>query len=261
MTSKILSLNQFHTDSCGNCPRNQLCFGRFLSSGYTGDKLEFQISNRILHRGDHIFYSGQEFTALYMVRSGHVKTVMVTEDGEEQITGFPGPGDSLGADGLASGHYPADAIALDTVSICTLNFEHLLHVSAHQEELQKLLLTMLSELITNSEQLLLTLGKLDAQQRMATFLLKQSHAQLRNGCSPVSFTLPMSRADIGNHLNLAVETVSRLLTQFKQRGLIKFNRNDIEWLDVDALTNLTNRREYSAALPLAEGALPAVRLN
>lgn len=259
MTPKILPLNQMHTGNCGDCPRNKLCFGRFLSEKYKADQLEFEISNRILHRGDHVFYSGQEFTSLYMVRSGHVKTVMVTEDGEEQITGFPGPGDSIGGDGLASGQYAVDAIALDTVSICTLNFDHLVRTSAGKEASQQLLLTMFSEMLFNSEQLLLTLGKLDAQQRMATFLLKQSHAQLRNGCSPVSFTLAMSRADIGNHLNLAVETVSRLLTQFKQRGLIKFNRNDIEWLDIDELANLSNRREYT--LPVVTDGAASAQLN
>jgi len=259
MTPRILPLNQLQNGKCGNCPRNQMCFGRFLSDQNLADQLDFEIANRILHRGDHVFYSGQEFTSLYMVRSGHVKTVMVTEDGEEQITGFPGPGDSIGADGLASGHYAVDAIALDTVSICTLNFDHMLRNSASREEVPQLLLKMFSELVFNNEQMLLTLGKLDAQQRMASFLLKQSQAQMRNGCSPVSFTLAMSRADIGNHLNLAVETVSRLLTQFKQRGLIKFNRNDIEWLDIDGLANLSNRREYT--LPTGEENVAAARLN
>jgi len=230
-----------------------------MSDKTAADRLDFDVANRILHRGDHVFYSGQEFASLYMVRSGHLKTVMVTEDGEEQITGFPGPGDSVGADGLASGQYSVDAIALDTVSICTLNFDHLLRSSAGKEDVQRLFLTMFSEMIFSNEQLLLTLGKLDAQQRMATFLLKQSHAQLRNGCSPISFTLAMSRADIGNHLNLAVETVSRLLTQFKQRGLIKFNRNDVEWLDIEGLANLSNRREYT--LPLIADGLAAAQLN
>jgi CRP/FNR family transcriptional regulator len=259
MTPTILPLNQLHNGKCGSCARNKLCSGRFLSDSNAAEQLDIEISNRILHRGDHIFYSGQEFTSLYMVRSGHVKTVMVTEDGDEQITGFPGPGDSIGADGLAAGQYAVDAIALDTVSICTLHFDHLLRASAGAEKVQQLLLTMFSEMIFGNEQLLLTLGKLDAQQRMATFLLKQSHAQLRNGCSPVSFTLAMSRADIGNHLNLAVETVSRLLTQFKQRGLIKFNRNDIEWLDIDGLANLSNRREYTLP-PMAES-LATAQLN
>ena len=121
---------------------------------------------------------------------------------------------------------------------------------------------LLSEIIINNEQLLLTLGKLDAQQRMATFLLKQSDAQLRNGCSPVSFTLPMSRADIGNHLNLAVETVSRLLTQFRQRGLIKFNRNDIEWLDIDGLKCLTSRKEFSTTPQMMSSSdISAAQLN
>ena len=231
MTPTILPLNQLHNGKCGSCTRNKLCFGRFLSDSNAAEQLDLEISNRILHRGDHIFYSGQEFTSLYLVRSGHVKT----------------------------GRYAVDAIALDTVSICTLHFDHLLRASAGEEKVQQLLLTMFSEMIFGNEQLLLTLGKLDAQQRMATFLLKQSHAQLRNGCSPVSFTLAMSRADIGNHLNLAVETVSRLLTQFKQRGLIKFNRNDIEWLDIDGLANLSNRREYTLP-PMAEH-LATAQLN
>ena len=259
MAPRILPLNQLQNGKCGNCSRSQICFGRFLSDHGLADELDFEIANRILHRGDHVFYSGQEFTSLYMVRSGHVKTVIVTEDGEEQITGFPGPGESIGGDGLASGHYAVDAIALDTVSICTLNFDHLVRTCAGRVEVQQLLLKMFSELVIGNEQMLLTLGKLDAQQRMATFLLKQSDAQLRNGCSPVSFTLALSRADIGNHLNLAVETVSRLLTQFKQRGLIKFNRNDIEWLDIDGLANLSNRREFT--LPRATERLASARLN
>ena len=237
MMSGNLSRKSTHQRECVRCLSNSVCFGRFLEE--IGEcSVDMSVSHRVVHRNERLYYSGEEFRTLYVLRSGHVKTVMTSEDGGEQITRFFCPGDSLGADGYASGSYPVDAMALDTVGVCAVDIDTLLRKSKHGVETQKLLLKMFSEAIVNAEERVLTRGTLDSEQRMAHFLIGQSKAQARRGCSPTSFTLPMTRADIANYLNLAVETVSRLLTHLKRAGLIKFERNDVEWLDLDGLTNI-----------------------
>ncbi len=231
---RVVPLRQVRHAECSTCPRNQVCFSRFADGDLASSLEGLRVSTRLLHRGDHVFFSGQPCTSLAIVKSGHVKTTIVSAEGEEQITGFCGPGELLGADGLATKLHNVDVVALGTVSVCIMNIDTLLRAGTRHE----VLVNILSGQIVSGERLLLTLGKLDAEQRLAAFLLEQSRARQRAGFSERCFTLPMSRADIGNHLNLAVETVSRLFTRFRQRGLIRFERNEVHWLDVDGLAKV-----------------------
>ncbi len=89
--------------------------------------------------------------------------------------------------------------------------------------------------------MLTLLGKNNAEERLAAFLLSLSGRFKRRGFSPYDFYLSMSRHEIGNYLGLAVETVSRLFTRFQEEGLLEVERKHIQLLDLQRLESVVKR--------------------
>jgi CRP/FNR family transcriptional regulator len=77
-----------------------------------------------------------------------------------------------------------------------------------------------------------------AEQRLATFLLNLSARSVRRGYSSSDFHLRMSREEMGSHLGLKLETVSRLFSQFHDAGLIEVDYRHVRILDVQGLERL-----------------------
>ena len=80
--------------------------------------------------------------------------------------------------------------------------------------------------------MLLLLGKKNAEERLATFLVNMSRRLHQRGLSATDFHLSMSRHEIGNYLGLAVETVSRIFTRFQEEGLLKVDRKHVQLLNL-----------------------------
>ncbi len=196
-----------------------------------------------MRRGAHIFRMGDPFEALYMVRSGAVKTYWLAADGEQQVTGFYLPGDIFGLDSVTADHYVSSAVALDTSGICTFSYRRLQRLCRSSEEVNGRLLRLMSEKIRESEQAFITLGHKSAEERMAWFLLNISHKRSRLGLSPFEINLPMTRTDIGSFLMLAVETVSRVLTRLQSGKIIKVQRNRVTIRSVERLAKLAESCE------------------
>lgn len=221
--------------ACLECAFHGRCLAR-AEDGTSGN--DIAVSPRILHRGDHLFRTNEEFHNVYTVRSGAIKTYVILQSGEEQVIGFHTPGDVVGLDAIDSGHYMCNAMVLDTSCICPLPFEQLCRLGARSPVIQGRLMRSLSRRIVDHEGLLLILGQKTADQRMAAFLLHISRQQHRLGLSAVDINLPMSRADIASYLALAVETVSRVLTRLQEGGVLDVQRNHVRILDLDRLAEL-----------------------
>ena len=224
--------------SCGDCNLRKDCAWSELDAELL-DSVE--AVPQLFRRGERLFHAGDRLRSLYVVRSGAVKTCLVSADGDEQIVGFHSPGDVLALDAVADGHYACDAVALDTASVCAIAYEELSARAARRPGLQTYLMRAMSGAIKRSAEMVLMLGKKNAEQRMATFLLACAESQHRRGYSATEVALPMSRADIGNYLSLAVETVCRLLTRMQSEGVLKVRRSVVTILDTDALAALAGR--------------------
>lgn len=221
--------------ACLECAFHGRCLAR-AEDGISGN--DIAVSPRVLHRGDHLFRTNEEFHNVYTVRSGAIKTYVILQSGEEQVIGFHTPGDVVGLDAIDSGQYMCNAMVLDTSCICPLPFEQLCRLGARSPVIQGRLMRSLSRRIVDHEGLLLILGQKTADQRMAAFLLHISRQQQRLGLSAVDINLPMSRADIASYLALAVETVSRVLTRLQEAGVLDVQRNHVRILDLDRLAEL-----------------------
>ncbi len=161
---------------------------------------------------------GEPAKGFVNVIAGTAKLFKTLPDGRRQITGFVGPGQFLGL--AVSDTYAFSAEATEHVRYCRFP-RAALHTLLHDFPLmKKLLLEVASnELVAAQEQMLL-LGRKTARERLASFLLAQSHQGMPRGHSRQRFTLPMTRVDIADYLGLTIETVSRTLTRLRAEGLI-----------------------------------------
>ena len=224
--------------SCNECSLYQLC----LPQSIDGPELE-RLDNIIerkkpLKRGEYLFQVGSTFDAIYVVRSGSLKTYSPTVDGQEQVTGFHLPGELLGLDAIGTGHHPCVAKALESTSVCEIPFENLEQLTRELPNLQHQLLRLMSKEIFDDQELMLLLGKKTAEARLSAFLLSISLRFKQRGFSSSEFYLSMSRNDIANYLGLAVETVSRMFTRFQEEGIITAERKHIVINDSDTLREL-----------------------
>jgi len=194
--------------------------------------------NRPLHRGDHLFRAGEHFKALYIVKTGSVKTFAPVEDGGEQVLGFHLPGEIIGLDAIQNEEHGCSAKVLETSAVCEVPFDRLEELSSAIPSLQRQMYKLLSKEIGQDTEMLLLLGKKSAEERLAAFLVSLSERFKRRGFSPKDFYLSMSRHEIGNYLGLAVETVSRLFTRFQEEGLLNVERKHIELIDLDSLRTI-----------------------
>ena len=221
-----------HLRFCSTCAFSQACLAEGMDKGQLGELHLLVEHIGPLHTGDHVFRTGDPFSFIAAVRSGTVKTYVVDGDGRERVLGFHLPGEVIGLDAIDDERYPCCAVALDTVTLCRFSFSRMAELAAQLPGLQRQLFRLMSRDIGAANRLA---GDWSADQRMAAFLLGISHRLASRGFSATRFALTMARADIGNHLRLASETVSRVLTRFQDDGLIVVERREVELRDLRRL--------------------------
>lgn len=229
--------------SCHTCSLSNLCLPLAIDDSELERLEDIVQQGRIYTRGEHIFDQSTPFRACFAVRSGAVKTSIVAEDGEEQVTGFYLPGEIVGLDSMSGPDYACTAKALERTSICEFPVHKLEELTVKMPELQHHMYQLMGQEIRASHQMAMLLSKNTAEERIAALLMSLSSRFQRRRLSGIRFQLPMARNDIANFLGLAVETVSRVFTRFQNQGLIKAKGRDIELLNVEALQGIT--RELS----------------
>jgi CRP/FNR family transcriptional regulator len=218
--------------SCSSCCLQAVC----LPSGMDPDKLchmdELTHVKRRVARGAVLYRNGDAFESLYAVRSGAFKSVGFSRGGEEKVTGMHLPGEVMGLDAISSRQHGYDAVALEDSEVCVIPFARLTQLTMQIPELQGQLLRMLSGDISRDQGLMLLLGGMDAEQRIAAFLLSLSRRYQNLGYAPSKFSLRMTREEIGSYLGLTLETVSRLFSRFQKDGLIAAQQREVELKDI-----------------------------
>lgn len=221
--------------SCSTCCLQDVCLPCGLSSADLPELDELTTVKRRIARGAALYHPGDRFDALYAVRSGAFKTTGVSSNGEEKITGFYLPGEVLGLDAINSERHHYCATALEDSEVCVIPFVRLTELTLRIPQLQQQLFRLLSRDIARDHGLMLLLGSMTAEQRLAAFLLSLSRRYQRLGYAADRFILRMTREDIGNYLGLTLETVSRMLSRFQREGLIAVNQREVEFRDFDGL--------------------------
>ena len=221
--------------SCSNCCLQHVC----LPSGVAADKLsdmdELTRVKRKVAKGAALYRSGEAFEYLYAVHSGAFKTVGVSRGGEEKVTGMYLPGEVMGLQAINGKQHGYDAIALEDSEVCVIPYAKLTQLALRLPDLQQQLLRILSGDISRDQGLMLLMGGMDAEQRIAAFLLSLSKRYQKLGYASTRFSLRMTREEIGSYLGLTLETVSRLFSRFQRDGLLLAQQREVELKNVQGL--------------------------
>jgi CRP/FNR family transcriptional regulator, anaerobic regulatory protein len=226
--------------ACSGCNLRELC----LPVGMSPDQLErldgLINTRRLVTRGEALFRIGEPFGALYAVRTGFFKTCVTSEEGRDQVTGFQMAGELLGLDGIGSDRHTCDAVALEDSQVCVIPFAMLEDLSREFSDLQRQFHRIMSREIVRDHGVMLLLGSMRAEERLAAFLLNLTKRLQARGYSSSSLVLRMTREEIGSYLGLKLETVSRAFSKFQDEGLLEVKQRQIVVLDPQGLKALVN---------------------
>ena len=233
--------------ACKDCSLRELCLPLGLSEPDISSLDKMVKRRRVLKKGEMLYRFGDPLHSLYAIRNGALKTTGLIEDGRAQITGFYLPGELLGIDAINTDHHPCSAEALEASEVCEIPYDALEALAQEVPGLQHQLLRIMSREIVRDEEMLMMLGRMSAEERLASCLMSFSRRFARLGNAAVEFKLSMSRQDLGDYLGLALETVSRLLSRFQDDGLINVHGRQIVLRDVNRLRSMAagNGREHS----------------
>lgn len=223
---------------CATCLHREACFSCGIAVNDTRQLDAFRFGQRKVKAGQTLFHEGDYFQFLYAVHSGTFKSRLLLADGREQVNGFCMAGEILGLDGVAYGTHASSAIALEDADVCVISYARLTEQAASNAGLLQVLTRMMSREILHEHRLITLLGSMNAEERLAAFLLNMSHRLQVRGYSAVEFHLRMSRAEIGSYLGMTLETVSRTFSAFQQLRLLEVDKRHIRLLDVDGLMRI-----------------------
>lgn len=232
--AKVVSLQQLR-QNCASCSLHELCFPAGINDTDLESLDRVVAERRRVERGQYLYLPGQPYSSLYVVRFGSFKSVANLSDGDEQIIGFHLTGELLGLDALGPGKHQAAAQALEVSSVCEVPYDQLERIATAVPGLQRQLLNMVSRELNQEQNHLVLITRKSARARLATFLLGYAKRLEARDQRTDEFTLSLSRYDLANYLGLAVETVSRLFTSFRDEGLLRVERRRIGILDLAAL--------------------------
>ena len=227
--------------ACSSCNLRELC----LPVGLTRENLDrldtLVATRRHVARGDTLFRAGDEFQSLYAVRTGFFKTCVSSEDGRDQVTGFQMAGELLGLDGISTDNHTCDAVALEDSQVCVIPYSQLEGLSREFTELQHQFHKIMSREIVKDHGVMLLLGSMRAEERLAAFLVNLTQRLSARGYSQREFILRMSREEIGSYLGLKLETVSRTFSRMQADGILEVRQREIKVLDARVLQSLIHQ--------------------
>jgi CRP/FNR family transcriptional regulator len=201
---------------------------------------EVVATRRKIARGENLFRNGDKFNALYAIRTGFFKTRISAEDGRDQVTGFQMAGEIIGLDGIVSDHHTCDAVALEDAEVCVMPFDRIEELSREITSLQRHVHKIMSREIVRENGVMLLLGSMRAEERLAAFLLNLVQRLHARGFSQSELVLRMTREEIGSYLGLKLETVSRTFSKFVEDGIVEVKQRHVRILNPDGLKLIVN---------------------
>ena len=228
--------------ACSNCNLRELCMPAGLNTEEL-DRLDHVVANRRkIKRGATLFRNGEKFNALYAIRTGFFKTCVAADDGRDQVTGFQMAGEIMGLDGIVSDHHSCDAVALEDAEVCVMPFDRIEDLSREITGLQRHVHKIMSREIVREHGVMLLLGSMRAEERLAAFLLNLVQRLHARGFSQSELILRMTREEIGSYLGLKLETVSRTFSKFQEDGIIEVKQRHVRIVDTEALKRLVKHQ-------------------
>ena len=226
--------------ACSRCSLRELCMPVDVTAADM-ERLDTLVTTRQrVKKGEALYSRGERFSGLYAIRSGFFKTRITTHDGREQVTGFQMAGEIMGLDGIVSDEHTCDALALEDAEVCEMPYERIEDLSREVPALQTHVHKIMSREIVREHGVMLLLGSMRAEERVASFLLNLLQRLHARGFSEAELVLRMTREEIGSYLGLTLETVSRTFSRFAEDGLIEVKHRQVRIVDGAGLHAIVN---------------------
>jgi len=196
---------------------------------------------RIAPAGQVISWAGDASSACANIVSGALKVTAALADGREQIVGLLFPGDFVGQ--LFADESSLTVTAIIDTDLCSYSrtaFETLLE---EHPRMERMLLKRTMASLNEARACMLSLGRKNAQERVAGFILGLAERAGTRGADGLTHvSIPVSRGEMADYLGLTIETVSRQLTRLRTARVIAFANGDRDCciLDPDQLEDIVN---------------------
>lgn len=191
---------------------------------------------RKVRAGQNLYQQGEAARFIFAVRSGAFKSTLTLSEGSARICAFPMAGDVIALEGLGSPTHTTTMTALDDAHVCVITRVPGGQASGQHPDMHARLGRLMSDDMLRMQKVLVLMGKSTAQERLGVFLLDLSQRHLAQGYSGRDFMLPMTRADIGSFLGMALETVSRSLAGMQAQGDINITKRRVQIPDLHSFT-------------------------
>lgn len=204
-------------ETCLHCPArtSDLC------RGVKDEDLDdlFSSSSRVhLKAEETLILDGDDAHSVYNVISGTMRLARLSADGRRQILAFLFTGNFIGLTPDNAYHFNAEAVT--DVELCGFDRRRLETLFRLHPEMEKSFRHMAARILDQTNELVFTLGRRTALERVATFLLYLREVEGHSGTARDPVPVPMSRTDIADFLGLTIETVSRALSKLKADAII-----------------------------------------
>ncbi len=229
-------INDFKV-SCTNCSLDTICLPRGLSKDEIEDLSVVVKNDAVIQKGEYIYRQGDAFTKIVAIKSGTAKLVSSDAQGNEHILNVLLPGELIGFDGLYEDKYNCSAIALELVTYCELPADSFEALYTKVPGITRELFKHSSESINDAQSQIVASNR-SAEDKLAMFLINMSDRLKKRGFSALEFNITLTRQEMGEHLGITFETVSRMLKQFQDNGLITVQRKFIVIKDLKGLQNV-----------------------
>ncbi|SCZ59217.1 helix-turn-helix domain-containing protein [Thiohalomonas denitrificans] len=222
---------------CRDCELFGIC--QVAGLGSIDDSLLDDVVSRQcpVAKGETLLIPGTPFRGVFAVKSGAFRTTNSVGQ-SDRVIGFHFLGELIGLETINGGQYLYTVKALEDSSVCELDFAHLHRLGPRLVQFQEQLIQAMSRRMRHDQQICTLLRAQNSERRLAAFLYSVANRLDASRKPAAEFRLPMRREDIASYLGLAVETISRLLTQFNQRGIADLRGRNARILDFDALRTL-----------------------
>ena len=228
-------------ENCSNCHLKEICLPSSMSVEEV-ERLDEIVQKRLkVKKKDTLFKLNQDFEGIYAIKSGSFKTFISDDSGNEQITGFYIQGEIIGLDGFATDKHVLNAIAIEDSHICVIKKDELESMSEKFIPLKNQIQRIMSKEIVRDNNMMLLLGNMNAEQKIATFIQNISNRLNKRHNNHLAITLRMTREEMGSYLGLTNETVSRILKKLSDINLISIDGKELLILDEDGLKQVIHQ--------------------
>lgn len=227
---------------CSGCRVRGLCVPGGVALQNPGKAQDIVSDRRRVPAGKTLYRAGDALGSLYVVRLGSFKTSALQRDGREQVIAFPMSGELLGMDAIAADRHITTAVALEDSEVCVMPYSLLERIGRQYVALQREMSAALSREIARARDMMMLLGSMGAEERVAMFLSNLSARLVQRGYSPSELHLRMSRGDIASFLGIKLETVCRMLGRFRSAGLMRARHRHVRIVDLASLERTAGRR-------------------